>query len=351
MTLNFSPNLLSHHGTFVISLDFELHWGIVDQCEITPTYKEIFVRTRQYVIPGMLELFREYEIHATWATVGLLFFKNQPSLLASLPDVRPSYVNPLLSAYTHLDIIGESEQTDPYHYAPSLIKKIQSYPHQEIGSHTFSHYYCLEEGASPPQFEADMLAWKQASDAFDVVGKSHCFARNQYDQRYIDICQNLDISAYRGNENIWFYRPTSYEQETMLRKIFRWIDTYAPITSHQCKTVAQISKASRPYNITSSRFLRAFYPRLSRLEPLKVRRILTGMSYAAKQKKIYHLWWHPHDFGENTEENFEMLEQILRHYAALKNRYGMNSLNMAEISSQIESHEIETSEAGHKSHT
>lgn len=341
MTLNSSPDILPHCGTFVISLDFELHWGLIDHSELTPAYKDIFLHTREYVIPKMLELFRTYEIHATWATVGLLFFENKESLLTSLPELRSAYADPALSAYTHLPKIGESEQSDPFHYAPSSIAQIHSSTHQEIGSHTFSHYYCLEEGSDPARFEADMVAWTKAAQSFDSSGQSICFARNQYDQSYVDVCKKLNISAYRGNEEAWFYRPASYQQESVLRKIFRWLDTYTPITRHHCKATDQIGQA-RPYNIASSRFLRAYYRRLSWLEPLKIQRILSGMSHAAKQGKVYHLWWHPHDFGEDTEKNFKMLEQILSHYRTLHQQHGMNSMNMAEISSMLNSHAAAT---------
>src|SRR5690606_11461776 len=111
-------------------------------------------------IPAMLDRFRRHEIHATWATVGLLMFDDKQSMLASLPpeDLRPGYTNAALSPYQSMDTIGPDEASDPFHYGLSLVRQIAAIPHQEIGTHTFSHYYCLEAGQTEAQFRADLEA-------------------------------------------------------------------------------------------------------------------------------------------------------------------------------------------------
>ena len=48
--------------------------------------------------------------------------------------------------------IGPNERQDPYHFGLSLVRRIKDCPHQEIGTHTFSHYYCLEDGQTPEHF-------------------------------------------------------------------------------------------------------------------------------------------------------------------------------------------------------
>ena len=44
------------------------------------------------------------------------------------------------AAHTQLAKVGENEQDDLLHFGKSLIEKIKRTPHQEIGSHTFSHF-------------------------------------------------------------------------------------------------------------------------------------------------------------------------------------------------------------------
>src|SRR5712691_3912808 len=97
-------------GTFVISLDFELHWGSRDHLRVEE-YKENLLGVRR-AIPAMLALFSEFEIHVTWATVGFLFFENIDELLAAVPEELPRYSNPALDPYAALSEIGKNEDED-----------------------------------------------------------------------------------------------------------------------------------------------------------------------------------------------------------------------------------------------
>ena len=53
--------------------------------------------------------------------------------------------------------MGNDEEDDPYHYGYTLLELIKNSKH-ELGTHTFSHYYCLEEGQTAEQFKADIEA-------------------------------------------------------------------------------------------------------------------------------------------------------------------------------------------------
>ena len=67
-------------GTLVISLDFEIHWGVSDTHTVE-SYNEN-LRNVPEIINRLLKIFREKNIHATWATVGMLFCKNKEELFA-----------------------------------------------------------------------------------------------------------------------------------------------------------------------------------------------------------------------------------------------------------------------------
>ena len=66
-------------GNFIVSLDFELHWGAPELWDLNEM-REYFNDTR-IGIPLVLKLFEKHEIHATWATVGFLFAKDKKQLL------------------------------------------------------------------------------------------------------------------------------------------------------------------------------------------------------------------------------------------------------------------------------
>ena len=84
-------------------------------------------------------------------------------------------------------------------------------------------------------------------------------------------------------------------------------------------------------NVRASRFLRPYNPRLAALEPLRLRRITRSLTRAARQGRIYHLWWHPHNFGTHLDANLGVLRRILDAFADLREREGMVSLSMDEV--------------------
>ena len=84
-------------------------------------------------------------------------------------------------------------------------------------------------------------------------------------------------------------------------------------------------------NIPESCFLRPHSNLLFFLEPLKRLRILRDMDFAAKNGRNYHLWWHPHNFGENTRENLRMLEIICEKYKELSKKYDFQTRFISEL--------------------
>jgi hypothetical protein len=198
-------------GGFVISLDFELMWGVRDKKTISDYGRNILGARK--VVPRLLDAFSKRGVACTWATVGMLFFDNKDELLAALPTIKPTYRNSKLSPYNDIMGIGKTEKEDPYHYGLSLIKQIRSAPKQEIGTHTFSHYYCLEEGGTLDAFEADLEAARIAGRRIDVNLRSVVFPRNQYSQKHVESCRKAGFIAFRGNEKHPIYRPVASPME------------------------------------------------------------------------------------------------------------------------------------------
>ncbi|MFL5740276.1 MAG: polysaccharide deacetylase family protein [Flavisolibacter sp.] len=318
-------------GLFIISLDFELLWGVRDKRTIA-NYGDNIRGVRQ-IIPALLRLFDAYDIHATFATVGFLFARDKDELLSHIPFTLPQYGQKKYSPYEnqYLDSIGSSEKTDPYHYAPSLIKMIIANGNQEIASHTFSHYYCLEN-ASLLSFEEDMKSAKNIAASYGVDLKSIVFPRNQYSEEHINVCKDLGFIAFRGNEQSSVYQPRKNEEQSKKIKAVRFADAYTNLTGHHS---FKIDKGSTMLNIPASRFLRPYSNKLALLDPLRLKRICNSMSHAAEKREAYHLWWHPHNMGIHQKENLEFLEAILKHYQLLKQRYGMQSRTMKAIAEEI----------------
>ncbi len=322
-----------NNGHFLISLDFELFWGVRDT-QTKKSYGQNILGVKS-AIEKMLVSFELFGIDVTFAIVGFLFHKNKKELLNNLPDLLPNYNNKHLSPYLSFEYeVGSDEQDDPYHFGSSMIEMIRKYPNHEIATHTYCHYYCLEDGQSKKEFEADLVKAIQIASEKGICFSSIIFPRNQTNLEYLKICKHYGIESYRGNEKGIIYSPKSYSHETKLIRFLRLIDSYINLTGFHCYSYKEI-KQSFPFNIPSSRFLRPFSNKLSFLEYFKLIRIKNAMTYAAKQNMIYHLWWHPHNFGINLDKNIYMLNQILIHYKFLEKKYNFKSITMRDLSNKL----------------
>jgi peptidoglycan/xylan/chitin deacetylase (PgdA/CDA1 family) len=322
-------------GRLVVSLDFELHWGVRDFCRVDQ-YQQNLLGVRQ-AVPRMLELFRRHEIHATWATVGFLFARNREELLASLPDRRPAYARPELDPYRALgDELGRDEHDDPYHYASSLLDMIAATTHQEIASHTFSHYYCLEKGQDVASFREDLVAARAIAHRRGISLRTLVFPRNQVNPAYLVVSREEGFVAFRGSPRSWLYDPHPDRGNSMVRRAGRLFDAYVPLSGDNSWVS---TSQTPPIDLRGSRFLRPYDPRLGLLEPLRARRILRDLGRAARTGRIYHLWWHPHNFGAHLDANLNFLEAIFERFSELRRRYHMRSVGMAELADELAAEE------------
>lgn len=319
-------------GKLIISLDFELHWGVFDKMP-WPESREYFLKTRDG-IPKLLDLFAGFDIRATWATVGLLFAENRDEMLSFFPEGKPDYQNAALSAYYWIEGngLGDDEKSDPAHFAFSLIKEISSCPGQEIGSHTFAHVFALEDGMKPEDYHDDLASARKIakSKGFDV--KSLVFPRNQYNRQILQAAFDSGFGIVRSNPDVWFWKPASGSSETLAQRVFRTGDAFLPLTSSNLhdESSAMVKDVSGLMLTPASRFLRPLSSN-SFLNRRRNARIKAELTECAKKDLTYHLWWHPHNLAIRQDESFEALRDILAHVDSLKNEYGLKSLNMGEL--------------------
>ncbi len=310
------------NGTFMVSLDFELFWGMLDVCALE-AYQDNVLGGKK-AIPQLLQLFEKYGIHATWATVGFLFADNYEEVSAYFPRLRPGYQNPELNGYAYFANIGKNEETAPCFYAPGLLDLIASTPGQEIGSHTFCHYYCREKGQTVEEFEADMRAAKAIAQSKGYPVSSVILPRNQCEPEYTEVLCRCGFTAYRDEENDWIHEKIKFRP---LLRALRLMDVYFPLTGQGGYTP---KCENGIWNLVGSRMYKPIFTPLQFLEGMKLRRIKKQMLHAAKKGLTFHLWWHPHNIGVRTEEHLNQLEEIFQYYMQLKETYGMQSLNMGE---------------------
>lgn len=325
-------SLCKRDGQLVISLDFELMWGALDLW--TPDgYGKSNIMGVRNAIDRMLKLFDKYDVHATFASVGFLMYEGKEELQCDFPDLKPLYTNEKLSPYvgTYINDIKNSDSR--LYFAKDVILKLKGLANIEIGSHTFCHYFCWEEGQNISQFKADMVKSVNRAKFLGVELNSIVFPRDQVPEEYLDVCRDCGISAYRGIYQPYYKKPKN-NFERILQRVVRLVDTYIPIMGSSSIPIEKIVHTSIT-NVPASRFLRPYNKKLRLFERMKINRIKGEIKYAAKNGELYHLWWHPHNMGANIEDNINQLENILEYYKTCSQKYGMKSYTMGEWSKQF----------------
>jgi peptidoglycan/xylan/chitin deacetylase (PgdA/CDA1 family) len=319
-------------GALVISLDFELHWGVRDHVTRDDALYGHLTESRQ-AVRDLLALFTARGIRATWATVGLLFASSRSELEAHMPSDRPSYARPELNPYS--EPIGIDEKHDPAHLAGSLVDLIGSAAGQNVGSHTFSHYYCLEPGQNEATFRADLASAKSIAGARGFELTSLVLPRNQWNPDYTNAVLDLGFLCIRGVQRGWSHQARQAGQQNIVHRGFRLTDTYLGVSPLPTTGWSDVRRPSGLNVVPASAFLRPFNPARQRFEPLRLARLRSGLRQAARRHRIFHLWWHPHNFSQYRSENFALLEQVLDEFDRLADAEGMQSLNMEDVVSKV----------------
>ena len=314
------------NGIFTISLDFELLWGIFDKVgkSYNPNY---FKHTRQ-IVPDILDVFAKKGIKATWATVGMLFAGNEEEWRHYSPTQLPSYREPKLSAYEYAKKSGLNPEA---HFAPELIKEIIDTPGQELGSHTYAHYYTLMRGQSPEQFRQDLQATQRISqEKFGKTLRSLVFPRNHINELYLPICLEEGYTQVRSNPRNWFWQETQHEG--LSKKWFRSADCFFQVGNRTSYPKTQMKVLeNEPLLIPASRILRPISKSNKLFNKARLNHVKSEMLAAAKAKEIYHLWWHPHNFATDPIAAMVELSEIMSHFQRLRSEYGIESMNMEEL--------------------
>lgn len=310
-------------SSLVISLDFELSWGVTDVSEISAYRNNI--EGEWEAIPRMLEIFRRYGIRATWATVGMLMCRDYSQWREIRPSVLPGYLRRQCSTYSFDSVVREHSKL---FFARSLVKQILETPNQEIASHSYSHFYCGEAGATPEQFAADLVCASEIGSEIGIEYRSFVFPRNQVQGACLAELDKVGYQVFRGNPDHWLYRNGHFVAGGLAGRGIRLADAYLPISGNNVTTPSSIFGL---VDLSASLSLRPWPSRFSVLEPIRLMRIKHAMTAAAKADGVFHLWWHPHNFGVRIDENLAILKSVLQHFERLRDTYGMRSLTMSDF--------------------
>ena len=163
--------------------------------------------------------------------------------------------------------------------------------------------------------------------------KSLVFPRNQFRYEYLGVLREMGFESYRGNLRSFLCEERSNGEEALWRRGVRLLDSYVPISGTNSYTYPR-RVPGEPCDVPASHFLRPVSRGTHAFGRLQLSRIKRDLSFAARTGRVYHLWWHPHNFGADPRTNLEFLSMIFEHFSKLRDKYGMLSLNMDEVAAR-----------------
>jgi peptidoglycan/xylan/chitin deacetylase (PgdA/CDA1 family) len=299
----------------VLSLDFELRWGVHDVYGLDiDAYRENLEAERD-VIPALLKLFVAHGIRATWAAVGAIGCESWDDYFNRAP-AAPKYadrkfaVNP---RYADMDPEGV------LHFAPDLMQTILETPGQELGTHTFSHLFLREKGVTAQNAAADLAAAKELHrERFGRSPLSLVFPRNQ--PAFIEVVRASSVKIWRGNAVAWYYNCEDSEHNGLFPRALKLIDAFNPFTQRGALLLGDMNRASL--------FLRLNLPPVA--WQLHVHRI-TAQLDALRDNEIFHIWFHPHNLGRDISRNLARVEQIAALIAERQRARRLQSCSMEDL--------------------
>jgi peptidoglycan/xylan/chitin deacetylase (PgdA/CDA1 family) len=278
----------------VWSLDFELRWGLHDRLGMDfDAYRKNLEGARE-AVPALLRLFAQRGVRATWATVGALACRDWDEYFRRAPP-PPRYANPRLAftrRYADLDAKGR------LHFAPDLVRLVSRAEGQDLGTHTFSHLFLGEVGVMLNDAEADHAAATALfRESFAHAPTSLVFPRNQI--AFLRFYRASGISAWRDNEDSWYYRLTEHTDHALVRAC-RLADSLTPWRTR----AGRFSDGRTP----STLFVRVNLPEMAWKSHLAK---IAAEARKAKRGDVLHFWLHPHNVGGNVRRGIERLTQVL----------------------------------------
>jgi hypothetical protein len=179
------------------------------------------------------------------------------------------------------------------------------------------------------EFKADLESAKRIAENSGYRLRSYVFPRNQVRSAYLPLLAEAGFCTYRGVEPAASKAPVPFrEQQRPWRRALRLMDAYWSVNGPQ---TLEWPQGGEPVRVDASRYLRPFQPALRTLEGRRLKRIANAMKEAAREKRIFHLWWHPEDFADQPEQNVEFLHRVLHTFSECRRECGMLSLSMGEV--------------------
>jgi peptidoglycan/xylan/chitin deacetylase (PgdA/CDA1 family) len=243
---------------------------------------------------NLLALMEQYNIKATWVIVGHMFL-DHPTVAESTP------------------------------YDREIVQRILSCKvPQEIGCHTFSHIRATD--CSREQFEAELRACQQASRELGITQRSFVFPWNSV--AHVESLRDCGFIAYRGRSHAWSDTLPVFPAK-LFRLLSHWLLLRIPLP--------RPSYESGVWNLPDS-YLFFSGSGWGEMIPISLRilKVKKGLRLAARERRLLHLWFHPFELRNNTEQKLKALESVFKEVNRYRQRGLLDNPTMGELAQSLE---------------
>jgi len=313
-------------GAFVISIDTELAWGLAHRRGAPVDDSHHFDRERE-VIAAILAVLARFEIPATWAIVGHLFLDHcQPDAEGRChPELaRPDY--PWLDEDWFAVDPGSSLDEAPYYYGRDIVEQVAACPvEQEIASHAFSHVIAGEEGCSAEVFASELAASQAVARKQGVELRSFVYPRNSI--AHLETLAAAGFTSYRGPRPVPFAGSTGWRRTAAAA-----LDRIRPGPG------SAVVPAPGPVGLWNLPQTYLFAPATSRRwapAALWARQPVARLRQAARERSLFHLWFHPYNITAAPERALDVLSRVCAAAARLRDADRLDVVTMGQLAEHL----------------
>lgn len=306
---------MSGSGTFLLTFDTELIWGLFFDRRWRERAEARHRRVRE-VFPRILELLAEHRVRATFAFVGHLFLDRceRREGRAHPEMVRPEH-DCFDGDWYRFDPCTDVAR-DPLWYGLDLVEAVRADPlGHEIGAHGFSHAFL---DGSLELARSEMCAAAEAARAAGVTVRSFVYPRN-----VVGCTTELAPAGYTC------YRARGRPPATRRGRawaLLRRVAGAAPPVGRP-RLVDGVVEVPTSVPVLPAVGFRRLIP----LRPL-IREAEKGLTRARNEESVFHLWTHPHNFVEGEDRMLNYLRRVLCRVAEFRERGEIEILTMREVS-------------------
>jgi peptidoglycan/xylan/chitin deacetylase (PgdA/CDA1 family) len=315
-------------GIFTVSIDFELLWGRLYSPKWR-RFRNICYQEKQELIERLLAVLAEYRIPATWCVVGHLFFDSPDDCWRGTPEMAAAVES--LWGPDSPRKVSRSDREDPVFYGRNLVEKILSCATpQEIGSHTFTHVLFNHPSCTREVASTELAASIQASKLLGLRPTVLAFPRNRIN--HVDLLARHGFTAFRGQDLCWYERTNRRRWYHRLGHLAEIIAAAAPPAVEPVWHGAGIWEIPGSMLYTPSYGVRRFVP-----AALRVSRARKGLEAAVRERRIFHLWFHPTDLVVRMDAMLDGLRRIFEQASELRAAGKLQVLPMGGIVTALSS--------------